>query len=103
MKQCRTLVADNATVINKSNAAVKLTDIDIIAKEGSGWTLVDANPSDTRDAREFTFRTSLVADTVLARDEVLPFTYSTELSPTTEGENGLDLATVEVTVDWADI
>lgn len=96
-------VADNATVINKSNAAVKLTNIDIIAKEGSGWTLVDANPSDARDAREFTFKTSLVANTVLARDEVLPFTYISELSPTTEGENGLDLATVEVTVDWADI
>ena len=96
-------VADNATIINKSNAAVKLTDIDIIAKEGSGWTLVDSNPSDARDAREFTFKTSLVANTVLARDEVLPFTYISELSPTTEGENGLDLATVEVTVDWADI
>ena len=96
-------VASNATVINKSNAAIKLTDINIAAKEGSGWTLVDSNPSDARDAREFTFKTSLVANTVLARDEVLPFTYATELSPTTEGENGLDLATVEVTVDWADI
>lgn len=94
--------ATNATVTNKSNAAVKMTDINIVAKDSSGWTLVASNPSTVRDAMEFTFTTSLVKDTVLAKDEVLPFTYSTELSPLTEGADALDLATVQVTVDWAD-
>lgn len=94
--------ASNATIVNKSNAAVKLQAINIIAVEDSGWTLVDSSPSTVRDAMEFTFRTSLTADTVLAKDEVLPFTYSTELSPLTDGADSLDLATVQVTVDWAD-
>ena len=94
--------ASNATVTNKSNAAVKLTDIDIIAKDDSGWTLVASDPSPVRDAQEFTFTTSLVKDTVLQKDEVHPFTYNAELSPITSGADALDLATVSVTVDWAD-
>lgn len=94
--------ASNATVTNKSNAAVKLTDIDIIAKDDSGWTLVASDPSPVRDAQEFTFTTSLVKDTVLQKDEVHHFTYNAELSPITSGADALDLATVSVTVDWAD-
>ena len=94
--------ATNATVNNKSNAAVRITDVTITAKPTCGWTLVDDNPSDVRDAREFTFETSLAANQVLQRNEILPFTYSAELSPMTSGEDNLDLATVSVTVDWAD-
>ena len=95
--------ADNATVVNKSNAAVKMTDIAITGKPESGWTLVtDRKPSDVRDAKEFTFTTSLVTDTVMTRGETLPFTYAAELSPMTDGTESLDLATVSVTVDWAD-
>lgn len=94
--------ATNATVKNKSNAAVRITAIDIREKAESGWTLVDDNPSDVRDAKEFTFETSLAVNQVLQRDEILPFSYQAELSPMTNGEDSLDLATVSVTVDWAD-
>lgn len=94
--------ATNATVTNKSNASVRMTDITITAKDGSGWTIVDGTPSTVRDAMEFSFTTSLVKDTVLAKDEVLPFSYNAELSPLTVGTDSLDLATVSVTVDWAD-
>lgn len=94
--------ATNATVENKSNAAVVMTDIVITGKGESGWTLVAADPSAVRDAKEFTFTTSLRRDTVLTRGEVLPFTYNAELSPMTAGADSLDLATVSVTVDWAD-
>ena len=94
--------ATNATVKIKSNAAVRITAIDIREKAESGWTLVDDNPSDVRDAKEFTFETSLAVNQVLQRDEILPFSYQAELSPMTNGEDSLDLATVSVTVDWAD-
>lgn len=59
-------------------------------------------PSPVRDAMEFSFTTFLVKDTVLVKDEVLPFSYNAELSPLTVGTDSLDLATVSVTVDWAD-
>lgn len=94
--------ATNATVTNKSNASVRMTDITITAKDGSGWTIVEGTPSTVRDAMEFSFTTSLVKDTVLVKDEVLPFSYNAELSPLTVGTDSLDLATVSVTVDWAD-
>lgn len=94
--------ASNATVTNKSNAAVRITNISITEKPECGWTLVASNPSTVRDAKEFTFTTSLTSDTVLASNEVLPFTYNAKLSPLTEGADSLDLATVSVTVDWAD-
>lgn len=94
--------ATNATVTNKSNAAVRITDINITAKPECGWLLVDDAPSDVRDAKEFAFETSLAANQVLQRDEVLPFSYNVELSPMTLGDDNLDLATVSVTVDWAD-
>lgn len=95
--------ATNATVENQSNAAVKITDLEIIADAESGWTLVDSTPSSERDANEFTFTTSLTVDTELSVDEVLPFTYNAELSPITAGTESFNLATVLLTVDWADI
>lgn len=95
--------ATNATVENQSNAAVKITDLEIIADAESGWTLVDNTPSSERDANEFTFTTSLTVDTELSVDEVLPFTYNAELSPITAGTESFNLATVLLTVDWADI
>ena len=97
-----TSVASNATIENKSNASVIMTDVNIEAKADTGWTLVNVNPSNKRDANEFTFTTSLVPNTVLAKDEILPFTYQAQLSPVTDGIEQLDLATVLVTVDWED-
>lgn len=94
--------ANNAIVINKSNAAVKIRDVDIEGKPNNGWTLVEHKPSDVRDSNEFTFTTSLAADTVLDRGETLPFTYDADLSPMTIGSDALDLAVVHITVDWAD-
>lgn len=95
--------ATNATVENQSNASVKISDLEIIADSESGWTLVDNTPSSERDANEFTFTTSLAVDTQLLTNEVLPFTYNAELSPITAGTESFNLATVLLTVDWADI
>lgn len=97
-----TTVASNATITNKSNSSVKLTDINIVPKTESGWTLVGSDPSPVRDSKEYTFTTSLIKDTILVKSEELPFTYTAQLSPLTEGADSLDLATVAVTVDWAD-
>ena len=98
-----TYVADSATIENQSNAAVVMTDITIEAKPDTGWTLLTSGkPSAKRDANEFTFTTDLTKDTVLARGEVLPFKYTAELSPVTDGVEALDLASVLVTVDWAE-
>lgn len=94
--------ASNASIVNKSNAAVKITDIEIAAKPDCDWTLVADNPSDERDAGEFTFSTSLTVDTVLAKGEELPFTYIADLSPVSVGVDSIDLATVTVTIDWKD-
>lgn len=99
----RVNVADNAKVTNQSNAAIEITSIDIEAKAGCGWTLVASTPSEARDAKEFSFSTSLVADTVLAKNEELPFTYTPQLSPSTDGVDALDLASVLLTLDWADM
>lgn len=94
--------ASNASILNKSNAAVKITDIEITAKPDCDWVLVSDNPSDKRDAGEFTFSTSLTAGTVLAKGEELPFTYIADLSPVSVGVDSIDLATVTVTIDWED-
>lgn len=96
-------VADNATIENKSAAAVVLTDVQIEPKADTGWTMVDTTPSKQRDANEFTFATSLVIDTKLDIAEIHPFTYAVDLSPTTDGFEQLDLASVLVTVDWAEV
>lgn len=96
-----TTTASNASILNKSNAAVKTTEISIVEKPESGWTLVQGEPSSIRDSFEFSFTTSLTKDTVLAKGEELPFTYKAQLSPITDGADSLDLATVKVTVDWA--
>lgn len=95
-------VADNASIKNKSSLAVKITDVEIKAKPDIGWTLVDTSPSQARDAKEFTFTTSLTTGTELNVDETITFTYDAQISPTTEGYTSLDLATVTVVVDWAE-
>ena len=95
-------VADNASIKNKNSLAVRITDIYIKAKPDTGWTLVDSSPSQARDAKEFTFTTSLTTGTELDVDETLTFSYDAKISPTTEGYTSLDLATVTVVVDWAD-
>ena len=97
-----TYVADNADITNKSGAAVKLTDVDIVPVADSGWTMVDATPSPEIGAKEFTFATTIEKNRVLAVNEVYPFEYSAKLSPTTEACMNLELATVLVTVDWAE-
>ena len=95
-------VATNATIKNESGAAVIINSVNIEAKPDSGWTLLTSGtPSKARDAKEFTFTTDLVADTVLAVAEERPFRYNAELSPSTEGVEQLDLASVLVTIDWA--
>lgn len=96
-------VADNAIVQNLSCASVIITEVKINESQSGDWTLVDANPSPNRDANEFTFTTTLREGIVLAKDEVLSFTYGAELSPVTSGAVALDLATVSVTVDWAPV
>lgn len=95
-------VATNATVENKSGAAVELQTIEIQAKPNTGWTLItDGEPSKKRDSQEFTFTTSLTNGTILDTGEIKSFSYNAKLSPLTEGVESLDLASVLVTVDWA--
>lgn len=96
-----TYVADNADVTNKSGAAVKITDVDIVPKQDSGWTMVDGTPTKNIEGHEFNFTTTIEKDKVLDVDEVYPFQYSAKLSPTAESSNSLELASVLVTVDWA--
>lgn len=96
-----TYVADNADVVNKSGAAVKITDVEIVPKQDSGWTMVDGTPSRELEGHEFNFATTIEKDKVLAVSEVYPFQYSAKLSPTAEASNSLELASVLVTVDWA--
>lgn len=97
-----TYVADNADITNKSGAAVKLTDVEITPVAESGWTMVDTTPSSEIGANEFTFSTTIEKNRVLTISEVYPFEYRAKLSPTTEASTSLELATVMVTVDWAD-
>lgn len=94
-------VASNADITNKSGAAVKLTSVEIVPEAGSGWTSVDGTPSKIADTREFKFATSIEEDVILGVDEVYPFQYSANLSPSTEALESLELATVFVTIDWA--
>lgn len=96
-------VATNASIENKSAASVTLTSVQIEPKADSGWTMVQTTPSRKRDANEFTFSTSLVADTAIDTGAEHPFTYAVDLSPTTEGFESLDLASVLVTVDWTEV
>ena len=93
--------ATNASIINRSGAPIQITGVDITAKPESGWTLVQGTPSKQFEAKEFSFLTSIENLTVLDSGQEMPFTYGASLSPTTVGEDGLDIATVSVTVDWA--
>ena len=95
-------VADNAVISNYSCAPVAVKSVEITPKPNSGWQMVDTEPSPNRDGMEFTFATSLAPGTVLGVDENVSFTYSAKLSPYTVGTASLDLATVNVTVCWAD-
>lgn len=95
-------VADNAVISNYSCAPVAVKSVEITPKPNSGWQMVDTKPSPNRDGMEFTFATSLTPGTVLGVDENVSFTYSAKLSPYTVGTASLDLATVKVTVCWAD-
>lgn len=97
-----TYVADNAAIENQSNASVKLVDIDIQPTVDSGWTMVNTKPSAVRDANEFSLETSLTKDAVITRGAIFPFTYNAALSPITNGIQKLDLASVLITIDWAD-
>lgn len=96
-----TYVADNADITNKSGASVQFTDVTIVPKDDTGWTMVDANPTVVVGGNEFTFDTTIEKDKVLQPEEVYPFEYHAKLSPTTEASSSLELATVLVTVDWA--
>ena len=95
-------VADNAVISNYSCAAVTIKSVTITPKPDTGWTMVTENPSKKRDAKEFTFSTSLTDGIDIGIDENLSFTYTAELSPLTEGTDSLDLVTVSVVVDWAE-
>lgn len=96
-----TYVANNADIINKSGAAVKLTGVNIVAAADSGWTMVDGSPTKEMEGHEFNFSTTIEQNKVLDVSEVYPFQYMAKLSPTTEASSSLELATVMVTVDWA--
>lgn len=96
-----TYVANNADIINKSGAAVKLTEVNIVANAESGWTMVDGSPTKEMEGHEFNFSTTIEQAKVLDVSEVYPFQYMAHLSPTTEASSSLELATVMVTVDWA--
>lgn len=93
-------VASNATVENKSCSPVVVKEVLVAAKQSSGWTLIDTEPSVKVGAKEFNFSVSLKPDTVLDKDAVLPFTYAAKLSPSNEGVEALDIASVMVTIDW---
>lgn len=95
-------VADNAVISNYSCAAVTIKSVTITPKPDTGWTMVNEAPSKKRDAKEFTFDTSLTDGINIGIDENLSFTYTAELSPLTEGTDSLDLVTVSVVVDWAE-
>lgn len=94
--------ATNASISNKSNAPVKITGVSIAANAECGWTLVNSSPSGNRGDNEFTFTVNINEDTVISRGGELPFTYSAQLSPVEQGTETINLATVSVTIDWAE-
>ena len=94
-------VASNASIKNQSGLPVKITGVSIHDKPASGWTLVQTQPSTAQGAREFNFTTSIVEGTVLDCDETLTFAYDAKLSPVMTGLENLDIASVLLTVDWA--
>lgn len=93
--------ATNATILNESNAAVKITDLAISAKPDSDWTLVDANPSQEAGMKEFSFNTSLSVDNTINAGADLPFTYNAAFSPEIYNCENFSAATVTITLDWA--
>ena len=95
-------VASNATIANKSNAAVKISELRIDANPASGWEMVAENPEKTRGANEFTFDTSLNIGDTIAKGQDLSFSYNADLSPAEEGVDSVDLVTLTITLDWAE-
>lgn len=93
--------ATNAEIKNESNSAIAITNLEINAKPGSDWTLVNTTPSQEKDAKEFSFTTSLnINDTINVNDS-LPFTYEAAFSPEIYNLTELNVATVSITLDWA--
>lgn len=92
--------ATNATITNNSNAPVKIKELSVLPVNGSGWTLVDGNPSTVRGAKEFSFDTSLTQGTVIDSNSDLNFTYEAKMSPIEDNVNAIDIVTVTITLDW---
>lgn len=93
--------ATNAEILNESNAAISITDVDINAKSGSDWTHVDTTPSTESGSKEFSFTTSLNPGDVLAAKATLPFTYDAAFSPDIFELENIDIANVVLTFGWA--
>lgn len=92
--------ANNAVIINESNAPVQITKLEIKENSSSGWTMVNGTPSSTRGANEFTFATSLNVGDVIEQGEELPFTYKANISPAAEDTTTADIVTLTLTIDW---
>lgn len=92
--------ANNAVIINESNAPVQITKLEIKENSSSGWTMVSGTPSDTRGANEFNFATSLNVGDVIEQGEELPFTYKAHISPVAEDTTTADIVTLTLTIDW---
>ena len=93
--------ATNTEILNESNAAISITDVDINAKSGSDWTHVDTSPSTESGSKEFSFTTSLNPGDVLAAKATLPFTYDAAFSPDIFELENIDIANVVLTFGWA--
>lgn len=96
------LTATNATISNKSNADVKITDLSITPVNDSGWTLVEGEPSTVRGSNEFSFETSLSTGDVITQGDELGFTYRAKMSPADIGVTQADIVTITVTLDWTE-
>ena len=95
------ITATNASILNESNDVVTITDVNIATAANSDWTLVNTTPSQEKDAKEFSFTTSLNIGDQMAAGATLPFTYEVAFSPEIYQLETLDVATVTVTLDWA--
>lgn len=96
------VTATNAAIKNESNDDIIITDLEINARPGGDWTLVNTTPSQEASAKEFSFSTSLNIGNVINKDAELSFTYTAAFSPSIYDCENLDAATVTVTLDWAD-
>lgn len=95
-------VANNASIENLSPAAIAVKGIDVEAKPASGWILVDTTPSKIRDAKEFRIDIPVPANPRVEQSDALRLGYRAYLSPTTDKVVDLEIASVLITVGWAD-